>query len=434
MAPIIGITASANSVTASYCFARYFHGRVAGKLYYSNMDSNGFFNLSTDASYIRQNKYNSIIWRKQGANAITGRTFDSNLNTFLTSADTNKTVSKVNSDGTKVWSFYFPGVASEGAMGTDGTDIFVAGTYNRSASDRGIYLRKLDTNGSVLWQREIKRNDNALMAAYDIVYDNSSNSIVLVTITSIIKISASTGSVIWFKDFVFLYTPGGTYLTGFNSFTVSVNQSNGNISFGCKIYWIPSGGSLIDYGALITLNSSGNIIWSRRYGNDSIVAPDVATDANGNVYGMFATNTTPMRSVIIKWDSSGNQLWSNYLTVNDALSPSTNPSSFTMAFQTINTTDDTIMFAAGKTSMAYFLRVPADGSKRGTYTIYPFVTLPIVGVYETSSVISSNLLGDARMDNVSYTETATSITPVVSSYNAASTNSSNPDFSAVSIF
>lgn len=428
MSPIPGIVASSNLVSSPYWFSKYSHNSTVSRVYLTNQFSSGYFYPFMRTTLMRQSKYINLNWQKQGNNIASAPALDLGEAAYIASQNTNFTLSRVNPDGTQVWGRRISGVTNT-AVATDGTFIYFVGQFNRSSTDRGLCVTKIDGAGDFMWQREIKRSDNLQMAATSVAYDSSSNSIIINSAFGfdaycVLKLSASTGSMSWMKQVRFDYSGTGLYISCYGqSSTLSVNPSNGSISFGVQIYQTPG---VQNYGVLINLDSSGNLNWARKYGTDNQISPDVATDSSGNVYGLYAVVASPnYRSTIVRYNSSGTQQWSNYLSVVDPNWGGYQPTALSASFATVTSANDTVMFAAGAQFFAYFIRIPADGSKTGTYTI-KFSGGDIVGTYAPSGVTTTSETRCA-MYNVSYSEAGTSNPLLVdNSYNPVGNDGTIP--------
>lgn len=423
MTPIPGIVASANSLSSPYWFSKYNHNSPQSKVWLTNQYSSGYFYPYMRVNLFRQSKYNGINWQRSASLYIARQpAVDSSENIYLANWNPNGTLSKVDNTGTNQWNYRISGVTLP-AVATDGTNVYWVGVFNRSSTDRGLCVTKVNGSGSLIWQREIKRSDNLQLAATYVAYDASSDSIIINSAQGfdaycVLKLSASTGVVSWIKQVKFDYAPGfGIFISCYGQSTeLSVNQSNGSISFGVQIYQDPGAQN---YGVLINLNSSGNLNWAKRYGVVNPISPEVATDSFGNVYGIWTTNINPAKCVLTKYNSSGTQLWSNYLNVVDAFTTAQYlPVSSSARFASVASTDDTVMFTAGQTNFAYFLRVPANGTKTGTYNIVPPNSTggSIVGTYATDSTTTANE-SRCAIYNISYSETGTSNPLISDTYN-----------------
>jgi len=209
-------------------------------------------------------------------------------------------------------------------------NVYVAGYseggYDRSKPRPNLYYNndalvgKYDLNGNELWKKEfgnLNVNDEANAIAVDPVgniYITGGTSDALLGGTSDVFLTKldTNGSVLWEKKFgtsrndtargIAMDSAGNIYVTGEFAGYGSFNLGNNN-------------------GFLAKYDQSGNQLWVQETGlPDSDSAYDVAVDPAGNVYITGATGGSLQGTTvgftdafIMKYDSAGNQLWHQIL-------------------------------------------------------------------------------------------------------------------------
>jgi hypothetical protein len=155
----------------------------------------------------------------------------------------------------------------------------------------GPFLMKLDSNGSLLWERSIN-STICICAAHGVSVDSSENAVIMGDLAAKFN---STGSAMWEENqFTQISTSIATDLSG-----TSVSADNSG-----DIY--ETGNGLI-----VKLAPSGLVIWARQW--DPAASPlDVQVDSSNNVFvaGSISNRNVPSgyNTFLIKLDSSGNLL------------------------------------------------------------------------------------------------------------------------------
>jgi gliding motility-associated-like protein len=228
------------------------------------------------------------------------------------------------------------------------------GVYNLiTPGNNWIYISKLDSSGNFVWAKqfsggsqenpsiEVDISGNVyLTGGYSGTVDFDPDSGVYnlpVSGTSFITKMNSDGALVWAKAFygcasysIVVDTLGNVYTTGYFNFTCDFDP-------GAGIYDLTSAGSGYNADIYISkLNASGNFVWAKRIGSNSVEsAVSITNDSEGNVYttGGFSSTTVDFdpdtgvynlspndgRIFISKLDSSGSFVWAKNMGGSNAL-------------------------------------------------------------------------------------------------------------------
>ena len=153
---------------------------------------------------------------------------------------------------------------------------------------------------------------------------------------------------------------GNNYTTA-TSNSIYVDASD-NVYIGT---WQADSGTTGASGYVMKWDSSGNLLWQRNIdsGASEYVQGITVDETNGYVYVVGVTTTTPQTGFIMKFNTSGTLQWQRTLTRSNLYSVIV-----TYSGELQVTGDWRTMGTGGDPQMA-MLRIPADGSKTGTYTI-----------------------------------------------------------------
>ena len=268
-------------------------------------------------------------------------------------------------------------------IGPDG-NIYIGGTFNNGSGVPFNFVAKYDSTGTLTFHRAGTTNQTGFR---DIAIDSGNNilgcgwyqpgSFERATIQ---KYNSAGTSSTW----GFWYGPAsGTANYLFNS-GIAIDSSDNVYSHGDF-----NNGSGTTNGVLYKLNSSGTLQWQRfvNYGSQT-VARDVASDTSGNTYCLGYNNSGNYALVINKTDTSGNQVFSRSISVSGG---------YVLGYKI--ETDGTYLYISGAASVSpnfygLTIKVPADGTKTGTYTVGPMtITYSSGGASMSTSSIASNSLG-----------------------------------------
>ena len=218
-----------------------------------------------------------------------------------------------------IWIYRFEGSGTDKIMGviSDGQGHIVGAGYTDSySSNYDILLVKLDSSGNLIWSRVISGPGDYDDYAYAIALDSSGYYVVAGYTRSfsngadndgwILKLDPETGDIIWTAV---VGTPSNDYLMD-----ILITPEGNYLSAGYT-YHTSSGYT----GAFFTeISPSGDSLWSSIYSdgvfNLRIYALDM--DDAGNIISV-GTATSSDYSIadgfLLKTDSAGNLIWSNYL-------------------------------------------------------------------------------------------------------------------------
>lgn len=195
-------------------------------------------------------------------------------------------IEKLNSDGTTSWrkTINLAGGANEGRklIVPSTSYIYVAGIVSQPTSGRDMYVAKLNSTGTVIWQKTYSSSFNATDEAYGVDTDVSGNVYVSgkvfnrtkTSYDSIVLKYNSTGTLLWTS----------IYNTGSNNISLGTDikvDSSGNI-YSCGAVW----NSDLEWDIFIRkLNSSGQVLSTTiQDGGRNDAAFNITSDTNSFTY------------------------------------------------------------------------------------------------------------------------------------------------------
>jgi len=223
---------------------------------------------------------------------------------------------KLNSSGTVLWNVTV-GSASrpEEARGVavDGDNNITVVGYNESsgAGSTSIYIWKYNTTGSQLWNKTIRAPGTNFSDANGVAIDSDNN----ITITGYMQFTMGMTLTPVKQVFTAKLTPGGTQIKNVTFNNSGTDSNIGNavaIDSQDNIFVVGSSGfSSIPVAIIIKYDSNLVHQWNRTLNftgaavfGDS--AADVAIDDEDNIY---VTGTANRSIFLVKYDTNGNQLW-----------------------------------------------------------------------------------------------------------------------------
>lgn len=312
----------------------------------------GVYIPSTSASVVlKLNSDGSLAWRKTST-IIGGQFLKTVYNNGLYaigrggSGYAKKYILKINQDGTLNQKYYYPSdyPSSEeinGAFLDSNGNIYTVGTIDRGGWGSDGIIMKINSAGTILWQKAFYRNSTST--------ENSHSGVVIGN-----YIYCSTAS---FADM-------GTVITKFTD--------NGDVVWHRRIPMVSASsmstdGSSIYYGTIdgtgkpyiAKLNQDGVIVWQRTVNlSTSLVAVESDTDGNSYMSMISSTGSTTSNDIIVfKFDTNGTVVWQKRIsTANSDTSPSL----------TIKDNSVYLSFMSG-TTVSVIIKMPTDGTTTGSY-------------------------------------------------------------------
>lgn len=248
----------------------------------------------------------NLLWNRTypGTDA-TGIAVDGTGNIYVTGADF--LTSKFDSSGNLLWTrTYGGGHASSIAVDVNG-NVHVAGTEaNTGGNIRNFMTLKYDPSGNLLWARTY--DDGAYEYGYGVAVDAGGN--IYVTgvrfsswpDSSLLTIKYSpSGGLLWSKAYKATVNDEGTSIAVDSAGNVLITGDSGTGAYG---------GNYL----AIKYDPSGNLLWSSPFTYNNAYGRGIAVDADGNSYitgDDYAYSSTRDCSVI-KHDASGNLVWNKH--------------------------------------------------------------------------------------------------------------------------
>ena len=306
-------------------------------------------------------------------------------------------ISKVNSDGTFSYSRnYVPGSGNGYIIGctTDPSgNIIVCGRGYYHGSAWLNTTMKFDSSGTLIWQRRYGTASEDFIG-YASACDSSGN-------VYVAGARGTLGTASSYRGFIIKYNSSGTLqwqyqynegVLGGGLYNLKIDSNNNLYATG----YVGTGASTI--ATLLKLNTSGDIVWQRKFTGGTGYYFDPTFDSNGNIYisGSDGTN-----SAWFKYNSSGTLQLQRKITNN--------------IFNNLVYKTASLHFLGNTTNEHVLSKVPSDGSLTGTYSVGG-----ISMVYSTLSL--TDAAGTFSKSTLTYTDTANDWTETSSGNTANSSN------------
>jgi len=240
-------------------------------------------------------------------------------------------VTKYDNSGNLLWSRQ-PGTTAEdlsyGVSADNAGNVYITGTTEGSlggpnAGGVDAFVNKYDGSGNILWSRQFGSTTHDY--AQGLRADSAGNVYVTgYTFGNLVGFNAGqtdaflfkydgSGNLVWKRQFG---TSGGD-----NAYAVSSDTAGNVYVTGETTGSFGGPGTNSDDAFLAKFDSAGNILWKRQVGTPTIdSSTSVSTDAAGNVYisgftrgSLAAPNAGNNDAFLIKYDGSGNLLWTRQL-------------------------------------------------------------------------------------------------------------------------
>lgn len=275
-------------------------------------------------------------------------------------------VVKMNSSNTLQWTTTF----TAGAGGVDGrTASDSAGNVwysNRVPATQFLNICRLNTSGSLLWQRSLQYSATGGASALQggMVVDGSSNvywsgTVNTATQAAFLVKYNSSGTIQWQRSLtVGTSTFSGSYGNNRTSMPIAIESGGANIYTIAHNYANPN-----TFTHITKVDANGSTIWQRRLSEatDGAMGNSITTDPAGNVY--LSLNTfanTGNFAYLVKYSSSGTLLWQIRIQSNAGTRT-------TLGSVTASTSSVTVCGISG--DRGFVLRQNSSTPITGTYTI-----------------------------------------------------------------
>jgi len=371
-------------------------------------------------NYMLISKYDSlgvIQWQKtinSGAsyNYTTAAATDStgNIFTFGTTninTTTDFYVIKWNTSGAIQWQRRLGGsgasYATQNGIATDTTGNVYIGSQNSAPGFTSGFLAKYNNSGTIQWQKYLGLVSTtnrfyaiAVDASANIFasgYTNSNNGDVLLA-----KYNTS-GALQFQQYFGFL---------GSNSAGGIAVDSSGNFYIGIQTNYSGTNDLVI-----AKFNTSGVNQWQRRLANTNAAATSVTVDSSGNVYLLGGA------TIVAKWNTSGTIQWQRKLTCTSGVSPSLSGAGIYIDSQGNIGFNQSL--TENSTNYFDFIKLPADGTKTGTFTAGGLTFTYLATTYTEAASALSGLTTVFTDGTSTLTDAATTFTATTSTLTTSTT-------------
>ena len=419
---IVGI---GGAVSTNGCWLAHLHGGtdLANKIAISSIGNIyicGYSNAAAvnDIQVFKYSPEGSLVWQKRLAYASstndigTGIVLDSSENIYISgytnaSATNDAVLVKLDSSGTILWQRKYGGTANEVGNGVtlDGSgNVYLVG-HTSTGGTQDVSVVKYNSSGTIQWQRRVTGGSGLPSLATSVVADS-------LGATYAVGYSAPASGT--FAGVIIKHTSAGSLstrntlsTTGTTTIFNDIAQdTNGNMyAVGYSTY----SGSINSI-ILAKYNSSGTIQWQRILSGNSSIGYGVAVGSLNEIYIVGLSSPGTQACQIAKYNSSGTLQWQRVLRTNVTVFGRSIEADSQYIYLTGHITSNDIISA----------KLKADGSLTGTYSVggYNFT-------YEASSLTAgtSTLSSNSAPTMTSATPTLTDTTSSFSSSNSGLTSS-----------
>jgi uncharacterized delta-60 repeat protein len=278
-----------------------------------------------DIVLLKYNSSGTLLWKTAyigtsgGDDSPAGMAIDNSGNVYITGTAYRGTTNrddiitlKYNSSGTLQWIKVYNGSGNSDDLAAgiridSSGNAYVTGSVVRTSYD--IVALKYSSDGTQQWVVVYNGTSNGTDNAHDIALDSGNNPIIVGDSyrgatngydAVVLKLDSATGSTTWVR--VYNSTSSGDD-TGT---AITVDSSDAVIFAGAS-----GNGTNNDY-VVLKYDSAGTTQWAKRYnngGNDAAHA--IAADNQDNIYVTGVSSSTSAKDgwATLKYDSSGNLLW-----------------------------------------------------------------------------------------------------------------------------
>jgi hypothetical protein len=235
-----------------------------------------------------------------------------------------------------------------------------------TGTEEGVMVRKYNSAGTIQWTRTIYGSNLYNLIINDACLDLNNDVIICGMFlemaggtTDIIdfyvaKINGTSGAVTWTQRLT------GTDLQGANEYRGVITDSAGNIFLNGHGHH--STAQPEDDMITVKYNTSGTLQWQRRINMATTTGTEfgrgIVRKSNGSVVVAGRALSTNDVHALVNYDTNGNVVWQRTLT------------NFDIRAIGIDSKDDLIIAGLTGNYSFFVLKIPSDGSKQGTYSLF----------------------------------------------------------------
>lgn len=265
-----------------------------------------------------------------------------------------------------------------------------------TGTNYGHGIVKLDSSGSILWQKNVAAGESFGGAVSVDSSDNIYTQYFVSNYIHVIKFNSS-GSVVWRKRFPASYARGNAIDSSDNLYISFLELSTQNAS-------------------IIKINSSGTVQWCRETGVQvNLFQDNVFVDADDNAY-LTGKKSGAKELFVFKYNSAGSLQWQRSLSVSGG-------SSLTATLTSTGIDNNGNVLLSGYTDAltapfsSFFAKLPSDGSGTGTYGSFTYAATSETSTSKSVSTSNhSDPVSNASNSIVNVTGTESSISLTETTY------------------